>query len=116
MIDVSQQTPERRHTPRHRAFVPVQFGSSAGEPSMGLAQNISDQGLLVASRRAFDVGRPLELNVHVDPDAGQVVRLDAHVVRTTDNDADPNGLWPYKVAVHFDQPVSDLVRDVLQTQ
>ena len=105
--------PERRRVRRHTAWFPVRFDGQARGASTALARNVSPQGVLLATRRSLEVGEPLTLHMLVDPESGRTRELTGRVVRMTRNDEDPGGLWPYKMAVEFEQPDPELVALVL---
>ena len=54
-------------------------------------------------------------SLHVDPERREARELDGHIVRMVRNSADPNGLWPYKLAIEFESPDPELVAIVLQS-
>jgi hypothetical protein len=54
------------------------------------------------------VGDRVHLYVRLSPDSDEELELEAHVLRSDVNVADPNGLWPYRAAVAFDTPKPDL--------
>lgn len=99
---------ERRTTTRHRVFIPVRMDGSrdarVGRVTSGVTRDVSEQGLLVRTRRQFTVGASVTVAGQVDTDSTEVRELPGTVVRVTNNTADPSGLWPYEVAVRLDQP------------
>lgn len=105
---------ERRDTERHRAWFPVRVEAGGAERT-ALAQNVSSTGVLIASRKPFEIGSTVRLVLHVDPGQGQPRVLGGRVVRCAPNRRDPGGLWPYKTAVAFDDEDPELVASVLAT-
>lgn len=104
---------ERRRAPRLNAWFPVRFEGHTRGSGTALARNVSPCGILLATRRAIDVGSPLTLRVLIDPEGGASRELVGRVVRMTQNTEDPGGLWPFKMAVEFDRPDPELVPAVL---
>ncbi len=103
---------DRRGLFRQRGWFSVRVASEDGE-STTVAQNVSESGLLLVSRRALAVGDSVVLSLHVDPANEPPWMLGGRVVRSHDNQADPGGLWPHKVAIAFDRPVPALIESVL---
>jgi hypothetical protein len=105
---------ERRNAARHVAWFSVRVDADGGT-ALALAHNVSQEGILVAARKLVEVGSPVKLTLHVDPDRTAPRELEGHIVRMVRNSADPNGLWPYKLAIEFEDPDPDLVALVLQS-
>lgn len=103
---------DRRGPSRQRGWFAVRL-SSKGEESTTVAQNVSEGGLLLVSRKAVSIGETVKLSLHVDPGKSPPWMLRGRVVRTQTNKADPGGLWPHKVAIAFDAPVPALVNSVM---
>ncbi len=78
-----------------------------------MAQNISENGVLLVSRTPLPVGDSVHLSMHVDPANEPPWMLGGRVVRSQPNGADPHGLWPHKVAIEFNEPYPELVDSVL---
>ncbi|MEM6994150.1 MAG: PilZ domain-containing protein [Myxococcota bacterium] len=97
---------ERRNAARHRVFIPIRMDgrldAQVGKVTSGITRDVSEQGLLVRTRRQFTVGASVTVAVQVDP-AGPVRELPGTVVRMGSNVADPGGLWPFEVAIRLDQ-------------
>jgi len=103
---------DRRGPFRQRGWFAVRVANE-GDESTTVAQNVSEGGVLLVSRKPMSVGDTLKLSLHVDPANEPPWMLRGRVVRTQSNQADPGGLWPHKVAVAFDAPVPALVESVL---
>jgi hypothetical protein len=103
---------ERRQAQRHVAWFPVRV-DAGGRSGTALAHNVSGGGILLAARKLIEVGSPVKLSLHVDPDRQRPREIEGRIVRMVRNSADPNGLWPYKLAVEFEDPDPELVSLVL---
>jgi hypothetical protein len=103
---------DRRGPFRQRGWFAVRVANN-GEDATTVAQNVSEGGVLVVSRRAMSVGDTVMLSMHVDPANEPPWMLGGRVIRSMDNVADPGGLWPHKVAIAFDAPVPALVNSVM---
>lgn len=98
---------ERRAAARQRVFIPIRMDgrrdAQVGKVTSGVTRDVSASGLRIRTRRRFTVGANVTVVVQADP-SGQARMLPGTVVRTTANEADPGGLWPYEVAVALDAP------------
>jgi hypothetical protein len=97
---------ERREHKRLSFWLPVLIDQIEG--GFAVSHNASDGGLLLVCARELEVGTHIDIAFRVPPDGPVEVRVAATVVRITPNDEDPEGLWPYKLAVRFEQPVPEL--------
>ena len=97
---------ERREHRRRRFWLPVQVD---GLPTgFAVSHDASDNGLLLVSDGAPEVGSVVRVTLVIPPGGNIEVTVSATVVRVSKNDEDPDGLWPTKVAVRFDAPVEKL--------
>jgi hypothetical protein len=76
---------------------------------MAFNQNISAGGMLVAVSAKLEADAPVSLCFRVPPDSGEERVLAGRVVRIETNEQDPEGIWPYRVAVAFDEVDEDLI-------
>jgi len=97
---------DRRTRRRYRLWVPVYSDALSG--GVAITHDVSDVGMLVLSRSAPQVGRRLSLRFALPPETGQPFEIAATVLRSSANDDDPQGLWPYKLALAFDVARTDL--------
>jgi len=97
---------ERREHRRRRFWLPVQVD---GLPTgFAVSHDASDNGLLLVCSETPEVGSAVRVTLLIPPGGSVEVTVSATVVRVTKNDEDPDGLWPYKMAVRFDEPVEKL--------
>lgn len=66
----------------------------------GVTRDVSERGLLIATRSLMKVGDRLEVAIH---DRAGVVRAKARVVRV--EDTPPEEAWRYRVALELDEPL-----------
>jgi len=99
---------ERRIHDRYRLWIPARI-EGEGEPSrLAVGHDMSQKGSLMVTNVELEVGQNIVLFVCVPPESGEERKINARVVRCEPNNADPNGLWPYQIAVEFDQPDPEL--------
>lgn len=97
---------DRREHRRRRFWLPIQVD---GLPTgFAVSHDASDNGLLLVCSDAPEVGSTVRVSFLIPPGGNVEVSVFATVVRVTKNDEDPDGLWPNKMAVRFDEPVEKL--------
>ncbi len=77
-----------------------------------VAKDVSAKGILLAARRQLELGSQVHVSLHIDPESGTPRLVQGTVVRQEPNANDPGGLWPYKVAIEFDQADEELLTAV----
>lgn len=102
---------ERRGVERHKAWFPVRITGDAASGS-ALARDVSEMGMLVATRKKFSVGDAVEVALLLDTKSTPEIPLRGRIVRSGPNEDDPGGLWPFKVAITFETPYPALVPQV----
>lgn len=88
---------DRRTSERVEALVLVQLGD---DERYGVTRDVSERGLLIATRSSFVAGDRIEIVIH-DP-AGPV-RATARVVRVVETP--PDEAWRYRVALELDAAI-----------
>jgi hypothetical protein len=97
---------ERREHKRRRFWLPVELD---GLPNgFAVSHDASDSGLLLVCSSTLEVGTLVLLTFRIPPGGPVVIQVSARVVRVSANDEDPDGLWPFKMAVQFEEPVPAL--------
>jgi hypothetical protein len=76
---------------------------------MAVNHNVSASGMLIALSARLKVGARVDLRFSVPASAEPERMLQGKVVRIEDNAEDPDGLWPYRMAVAFDDPDPELI-------
>ena len=92
---------ERRTSLRLQVWLPVKV--DALKEGIAVTHDASERGLLMVTASRLDPGSPVTV-VLKDPEGTETHRLSGRVVRVEANDDDPQGLWPHRMAVEFDQP------------
>lgn len=101
---------QNREQARYQVWFPVQLesGKHAHAIQIVMAHNSSVGGMLVAvNHNAIDVGEAVVLSFQL-PTSPVEHRLHGHVLRIEPNDCDPEGPWPQRIAIAFDQPYPQL--------
>ena len=94
---MSTSDEERRSSNRVDAIVLVQVAES---DRYGVSRDVSEKGVLIATRFRFTAGDRLELAIH---GVNGVVTTMARVVRV--ETSPPEEAWAYQVALELDTPI-----------
>lgn len=95
---------ERRRHERVTEWLPVRL--DAGSAGLAVTHNVSETGALLVTGQTLEVGQIIRI-IAAPPDSPEIT-VEARVVRFAPNAEDPEGLWPYSVAVEFDPPNPEL--------
>ena len=63
---------------------------------------------MLVTAEELQVGDEVRLTVRIPPDEGKQIELSARVLRCSPNEQDPQGLWPFQVALEFEKEVPQL--------
>ena len=74
---------------------------------LAISRNISATGVLVIVGASLEVGGRVELKLQVPGEDEE--ELGGEIIRVEVNEEDPDGLWKYRLAVRFDEPVPHLI-------
>jgi hypothetical protein len=100
---------ERRAHPRYRLWVPARLEGDEQPSRLAVGHDMSQKGSLLVTMVELSPGDRVRLFVRIPPTGeGEEQEIAARVLRVEVNDADPHGLWPYRVAVEFDEPSPEL--------
>jgi hypothetical protein len=97
---------ERRTLTRYQVWFPVQLTTSAGG-TFAITHNVGAGGVLLASPAQLEPGERVTVSFAVPP-KGVAYELEGRVVRLEANPEDPEGAWPNRIAVQFDDVQEEL--------
>ncbi|MGE0787443.1 MAG: PilZ domain-containing protein [Sandaracinaceae bacterium] len=97
---------ERRVGKRHVLWIPIQMRAEGDVQLLAVSKNISMSGVLVIVGAELTKGERVELTLQVPGEDDR--KLAGEIVRVEVNEEDPEGLWRYRLAIAFDDDVSDL--------
>lgn len=86
----------------------MRFEGGPDDAPQAVSRNISQTGVLMATARKLEAGGTVRLVFRVSLDDPTEHELTGRIVRSEQNSDDPNGLWPYWVAVEFEEPAPEL--------
>src|SRR5690349_550359 len=99
---------ERREHTRTRVWIPVEVRTEAVPQVLGVSHDLSRKGVLVSAAQPIAVGVRVTatLSLPAEPPVTRV--LGGRVVRSGRNEDDPDGLWPFRFAIAFDEPIDEV--------
>jgi hypothetical protein len=100
---------EQRQHARYQIWFPVQVDGGDLENAMAINHNIGAGGMLIALSAELKTGTEVAVTFRLPPDGDVERRLQGQIVRIERNNDDPDGVWPYRMAIAFDQVAGDLV-------
>ena len=106
---------ERRAGARFEVWFPVQIepsGEKGGAPRITVSRDVSTRGILLSAASELTPGAKVTVTFRVLPDEKNERRVEGRVVRVDPNQEDPDGLWPVRLAVEFDERVPELERQL----
>lgn len=109
-------TDNRRMHDRFRLWLPARI-EGGDETRLAVGHDMSQKGSLLVTHGALEVGADIELFVRIPPTASEEIKVVATVLRCEPNEADPEGLWPFQIAVEFrdaDPSLEALLREQAQ--
>ncbi|MDD9939142.1 MAG: PilZ domain-containing protein [Myxococcales bacterium] len=92
---------QRREHGRYRVWFPVRVTSDDVD-GMAVNHDISAGGMLMALSARLREGEHVKITFRVPPDSPAEHVVEGRVVRIEENTEDPEGMWPYRIAVAFD--------------
>lgn len=98
---------ERRAAKRYVLWIPVQVENGPDVRMLAVSRNISWSGALMIAGASLEIGEKVSLTLQM-PGSADERKLDGEIVRVEENEEDPDGLWRYRIAVRFEEPVADL--------
>jgi hypothetical protein len=100
---------------RYQVWFPVQLASQE-LGGLGMTHNVAAGGMLLASSAALEPGQRVKVSFAVPP-RGVYREHEGSVVRVEDNPEDPEGMWPKRIAIAFDEvdpELEALLQEALQ--
>lgn len=100
---------ERRTARRYEILFPMRIEGADEQPGLAVSRNISTGGLLMATATDLEPGGIVKIAFRVGEDDPREHHGEGHIVRVGSNEEDPQGLWPYMVAVQWEPPLDELI-------
>ena len=93
---------ERRSSHRYKLWLPARI-ENGSKSRRAVGHGISEGGALWVTNHRSKVGARLRLSLQLPTQTDTQAMLHATVLRCDSDAADPDGLWPYRIAVRFDE-------------
>lgn len=77
-----------------------------------VSRDVSTRGILLSAAEELKPGSKVVVTFRVLPDEKNERRVEGRVVRVEPNKEDPDGLWPVRLAVEFDEQLPELERQL----
>jgi hypothetical protein len=100
---------QRRKHLRYQIWFPVKVDMGDLKGAMAVNHNIGAGGMLIALSARFEVGQKVAVSFRVPLAGEQERQIEGHIIRVEKNVADPDGVWPFRIAVVFDDVAEELV-------
>lgn len=98
---------QRREHARYKLWFPVQV-HAGGQATIAINRDIGAGGMMVVLCADVKVGEVVSVTFRL-PTGGAERTLRGRVVRLSPNAEDPDGEWPFKAGVAFDEVAPDLI-------
>jgi len=102
---------DRRSDERYLACFPA-YLELPERTRMALIRDISTTGALLYTQNALKPDERVALKLYVEGDPDKARLANALVVRFERRSFDRSDIWPYSVAVRFEEPLTDLASEV----
>ncbi len=95
----------RRDNERYQVWIPVKVDQL--KEGLAITHDASSHGALMLTASTLEAGSTVEVALKF-PGEPVPRRVKGRVVRVESNPEDPNGLWPHRMAVEFEEEVPDI--------
>ena len=99
---------DRRSQERYPVWLPIHFGEGDAAEELAVSYDISEGGIQISTAKPLAVGAEITIRFRMVPDDGEERVARGLIVRSERNRDDPEGLWPFRMAVAFREPVPEL--------
>lgn len=95
---------DRRIALRHQAFFPAEVDVGTGVKRTAMVRDLSVTGVLMLTVARVNIGDDIILHLYLTGDPNKPREVKGRVVRDERRSIDVSDMWPYAVAVQFDEP------------
>ena len=99
---------ERREHARTRIWIPIEVTAPGVPPFYGVSRDLSRSGVLLSSAQGLGADTPISVKLTIPADKPLDRTVTGRVVRSGPNEDDPDGLWPIRIAIVFDEPIVEV--------
>lgn len=95
---------DRRIALRHQAFFPAEVDVGTGGKRTAMVRDLSVTGVLMLTVARVNIGDDIILHLYLTGDPNKPREVKGRVVRDERRSVEVSDMWPYAVAVQFDEP------------
>lgn len=95
---------DRRIALRHQAFFPAEVAVGTGVKRAAMVRDLSVTGVLMLTVARVNIGDDIVLHLYLTGDPNKAREVKGRVVRDERRSVEMSDMWPYAVAVQFDEP------------
>ncbi|MDI1449226.1 PilZ domain-containing protein [Polyangium sp. 6x1] len=99
---------DRRTALRHTAVFPAHVDTGNGNKRTAVIRDLSVSGALLLTRARVKIGDEVTLSLYLTGDPNQCREVKGRVVRDERRSVEVSDIWPYAVAIHFNEPFEDI--------
>ena len=89
---------------RHQAFFPAEVDTGNGVKRTAMIRDLSVTGVLMMTIAKVNIGDDVTLQLYLTGDPNKAREVKGRVVRDERRSFETSDMWPYAVAVQFDEP------------
>lgn len=106
MSEESKDGTDKRRATRFAIWFPMRI-ETHGDVIMGISRDVSEVGVALVAAAEPRSGAKVNVTLRLPTEDSERV-VEGTIVRVSQNEADTEGLWRYKVAVAFDEAIPQL--------
>jgi hypothetical protein len=95
---------DRRIALRHQAFFPAEVDVGNGVKRAAMIRDLSVTGVLMLTVARVNIGDDIILYLYLTGDLNKAREVKGRVVRDERRSVEMSDMWPYALAVQFDEP------------
>lgn len=99
---------ERREHARTRIWFPVHLAAKDEVDVLGVCYDVSKTGILVSTATQVEQGAEVRVTLRIPPQDPIERTVRGRVVRSGRNEDDPDGIWRFRIALEFEEPIPEL--------
>jgi hypothetical protein len=103
---------ERRSSFRQLTCIPAAFDTEKNTGDLALICDASTTGARLFTRGELKLEEPVTLELYLGPAPAEPKKVDARVVRVEKRPPTVSEVWPWEIAVEFDEPISAYQKEI----
>ncbi len=99
---------ERRRHERIEIWFPVRMAVGNASEALGVAHDASKAAIRVSAARQLTPGERVKVTFTIVGVQDVEHVIEGTILRMEPNSDDPEGLWPFRITICFDEPIPEL--------